>query len=423
MKKRLLLLLFLTSLLGGNILLAQNLQVRGTITDLQTGDGLPGASVVVQGTTIGAITDIDGKYSIEVPSNESVLVFSFVGYVSESIPVNGQTVIDMKLSPDIKKLDEVVVIGYGVQKKKLTTGANLNVKGETIQALKTTNAMDALKGITPGVNITQTNAQPGAKTKVNIRGIGTTGNSEPLYLVDGVIQGNIDYLSPSDIESIDVLKDAASAAIYGSKGANGVVLVTTKQGRRNMKAQITYDGYWGLQNVYKMPDLLNAKEYALIMDESVVNQGLAPHNFAQLVPDWDKIQSGEWEGTNWFKKMRVVDAPVQSHALNITGGAEKSTYSMGASYIDQEGIFGKQSNSFLKRLNLRLNSEYVLFSKGNNDIITVGENLTFTNTKTNTIRQGNIYWNDVHNSVVTSPFLPLYDEKGKYHMPIAWDPT
>jgi TonB-linked SusC/RagA family outer membrane protein len=423
MKKRLLLFLFMSSLFGLNCLLAQTLKVTGTITDASTGDVLPGASVVVQGTTVGVISDIDGKYSIELPSAEGTLVFSFIGYNTETVLVKGQTVVDMKLVPDVKKLDEVVVIGYGVQKKKLTTGANLNVKGEKIQALNTTTAMDALKGITPGVNIIQTNAQPGAKAKVYIRGIGTTGDSNPLYIVDGVIQGNIDYLNPSDIESLDVLKDAASAAIYGSRGANGVILVTTKQGKKNTKAQVTYDGYTGWQNVYKKPDLLNAQEYALIMDEAVVNQGLAPHNFAALVPDWDRIETGEWKGTNWFDEMMVNDAPIQSHALSVIGGAEKSTYSLGASYIGQEGVFGKQSNSFYNRTNLRLNTENVIFSKGSNDIIILGENLTYTNTKNNAIRQGNIYWNDVHNAVVTSPFLPLYDDDGEYHMPIAWDPT
>lgn len=406
-----------------NSAVKQTFRVTGKVTDAGTGEALLGVNIVVQGTTQGVVTDLDGNYALDLPNGNATLVFSFIGYASQTVAVSGRNVIDIQLAADTKSLEEVVVVGYGVQKKKLTTGANLNVKGDQIQELNTTSPMDALKGITPGVNITQSNGQPGAGSKVYIRGIGTTGDASPLFIVDGVAQGNIDYLNPSDIESIDVLKDAASAAIYGSRAANGVILVTTKQGRKNMKPVITYDGYTGWQNVYKKPDLLNAKEYALIMDEGNVNQGLAPHNFSQLVPNWDIIESGEWKGTNWFEEMMVKNAPVQSHALGIQGGSEKSTYSIGASYIDQEGIFGKQSNSFYKRLNLRLNTENTLLSKNNRDILTIGEKLTYTRTNNNSIRQGNIYWNDVHNALTASPFLPIYDEQGKYSMPIAWDPT
>jgi TonB-linked SusC/RagA family outer membrane protein len=352
-----------------------------------------------------------------------ILVFSFIGYQVLEFPVNGRSSIDVSMVVDVKALDEIVVVGYGVQKKKLTTGANFNVKGEQIQGLNTTSTMDALKGITPGVSITQTNGQPGAASKVYIRGMGTTGDATPLYIVDGVTQSNIDYLSPSDIESMDVLKDAASAAIYGSRAANGVILVTTKQGKKNMKPTVSYDGYTGWQNVYKEPDLLNAKEYAFIMDESRVNSGLAPHDYATLVPRWAEIQDGTWNGTNWFKEMEVKNAPIQSHTLSIQGGSEKTTYSMGASYLDQDGIFGKQSDNYYKRATIRLNTENVLYSKGSRDILLIGENLTYSKTQNNAIRQGNIYWNDVHNSLVSNPFLPLYDENGKYSMPIAWDPT
>jgi TonB-linked SusC/RagA family outer membrane protein len=406
---------------GANVM--QNVKVSGKVTDAVTGEALLGVNIVVEGTTIGVVSDIDGNFSIEVPSANAKLVFSFVGYTTQSVAVNGQTVLNVALATDAKSLEEVVVVGYGVQKKKLTTGANLNVKGETIQSLKTTSAMDALKGITPGVNITQSNGQPGAGSKVYIRGIGTTGDAAPLYIVDGVSQGNIDFLNPSDIESIDVLKDAASAAIYGSRAANGVILVTTKQGKKNMKPSISYDGYYGVQNVYKTPDVLNAKEYAFIMDESVVNQGLAPHNFANLVPNWDKIASGEWEGTNWFEEMRVKDAPIQSHALGIQGGTEKTIYSIGASYLSQDGIIGKQTDPYYKRMNLRLNTENILFTKGNRDILTIGEKLNYSRTSNNPIRQGGIYWNDVHNALTASPFLAIYDDKGKYTTPIAWDPT
>lgn len=401
----------------------QNFRVTGKVTDAATGEALLGVNVVVQGTTQGVVTDLDGNYSLDLPNENSTLVFSFIGYVTQTIPVAGQNVIDVALATETQSLEEVVVVGYGVQKKKLTTGANLNVKGERIAELNTTSPMSALKGITPGVNITQSNGQPGAGSKVYIRGIGTTGDASPLFIVDGVAQGNIDYLNPNDIESIDVLKDAASAAIYGSRAANGVILVTTKQGRKNMKPTITYDGYMGWQNVYKKPDLLNAQQYAYIMDEGNVNQGLTPHNFSQLVPNWDQIAGGEWKGTDWFEEMMVRNAPVQNHSLGIQGGSEKTIYSIGASYLDQDGIFGRQSDSYYKRINLRLNTENILFSKNDLDMLTLGEKLTYTRTSNNAIRQGNIYWNDVHNSLVASPFLPLRDSTGNYSMPIPWDPT
>ena len=395
--------------------------ITGTVTDTN-GEAVIGANVSEKGTTNGTITDMTGKYSINVTTSPTTLVFAALGYLQQEVAVSGQGVIDVQLQPEEKTFDEVVVVGYGTTKKKLVTGANLNVKGEDIQALNTSTAMDALKGITPGVNIVQNNAQPGAMNKINIRGIGTTGDSNPLFIVDGVSTGNIDYLSPSDIESIDVLKDAASAAIYGSRAANGVVLVTTKQGKKNLKPVITYDAYYGIQNIYKEPDLLNAKEYAFIMNEAVVNGGGAPIDYSTIVPRWSEIEAGTYEGTNWFKEMMVENAPIQNHSVNIQGGGERSTYSIGASFFDQDGVFGKQTNSFYKRFNLRLNSNHSLISKGNMDVVSLGQTLTYTKTKNNGVRQGNIYWNDVHNALVTSPFLPIYDTTGIYHKTIdGWN--
>jgi TonB-dependent starch-binding outer membrane protein SusC len=412
----------LVVLTPNNINAVQTFKVTGKVVDAITGEALLGVNIIVEGTTLGVVTDSDGNYSLDAPSANASLVFSFIGYTTQTVSIGGRNAIDVKLEPDTKSLEEVVVVGYGVQKKKLTTGANLNVKGDQIESMKTPTVMDALKGITPGVSITQNNGQPGASNKIYIRGQGTTGSSNPLYIVDGVVQGGIDYLSPNDIASIDVLKDAASAAIYGTRGANGVILVTTKQGHRNMKPIITYDGYYGVQNVYKKPDLLNAKEYMLIMDEAVVNAGGSPHDWATIVPDYAKIQSGEWNGTNWFDEMTVKNAPIQSHAVGIQGGSDKIIYSFGASTFDQDGILGKQSDSYYKRKNIRLNTEYSLFSKPAFDVLKLGENITYTKTNSNAIRQGNIYWNDVHNALVSSPLNQVYDENGNYTKVInAWN--
>ncbi len=402
---------------------AQGRTITGVITD-DGGVPLPGVNVVVKGTTTGTITDLNGKFSINVLGNETTLSFTYVGYVGQEIQVGTQTTINVTLKEELQQLNEVVVIGYGVQKKKLNTGATLNVGGETIQNLKTNSPMDALKGITPGMSIIQNNGMPGAGTRVTIRGIGTNGDAKPLYVVDGVVVGDIDYLSPSDIESVDVLKDAASSAIYGSRAANGVVLVKTKTGSLDQKTVVTYDAYYGVSNVYKKVDLLDAKQYMMIMDESQTNGGRKPYNWAQDIPDYDRIMSGQWNGTNWFDEMLNKNAPVVSHAINITGGSKLNTYSLGGSYYSQEGILGKQSNNMFERLNLRLNTTFIIWEKNGNNILSVGENLTYTNTKKPTFRQGNIYWNDLHNALVTNPLMPVYDSTGAYHKTLDnWNPN
>ncbi len=412
---------------GFLVLHAQEFVVSGTIYDANTKAPLLGATVSVKGTTNGTVTDLDGKYSLTVNTND-ILVVDYLGYLREEVAVNGQTTVDINLSPDIAALDQVIVIGYGVQKKKLNTGATLNKSGEELQELNTTSAMDALKGLSPGVSITQNNGLPGAGNKVYIRGIGTLGSANPLYVVDGVAVGNIDYLNSSDIESLDILKDGASCAIYGSRGANGVVLVTTKQGKKGQAAIVDYNGYYGIQNVYKGPDLLNAKQYAEFAQLSTINAGLPEIDFASQVPDWDAIESGAWDGTNWFDEIRETNAPVQNHALNISGGSESSTYALGASYFDQQGILGKQANNDYRRINFRLNSEHTLYEKNGRKIV-VGERLTYTNEHKPTIRTGNIYWSDVHSMLVASPFLPMWapedadpeHQAAPYHDPIRWD--
>ena len=224
--------LLVLAILFANQALAQSneKQISGTVTEAETGETLPGVSISVQGTTNGTVTSIDGTFNLTV-SEDDVLQVSFVGFIAQQVPVAGKTNFTIALEPDVVGLEEVVVVGYGVQKKKLLTGATVQVDGEDLQKRNTTSALQALQGQTPGVQITSTSGQPGAGLKVTIRGLGTIGNSGPLYVVDGVQTGDISYLNNADIESIDVLKDAASAAIYGSRGANGVVLITTKRGR------------------------------------------------------------------------------------------------------------------------------------------------------------------------------------------------
>lgn len=388
----------------------ESVTITGTVTEAGTDTPLPGVSILIKGTTTGAVTDIEGKYSITANTGD-VLVFSFMGYSPQEFTVGAVTVINVQLTESSYDLDELVVIGYGVQKKKLNTGATLNLGGEDIQQLNTTSTMDALKGLSPGVSITQNNGIPGAGNKIYIRGIGTIGNANPLYIVDGIAVGDIDNLSPSDIESIDVLKDAASAAIYGSRGANGVILVTTRKGRKSAEPIVNLSTYYGIQNVYKGPDLLNAQEYLEVQNIAYENSGGTLPDFENDVPYWDQISSGEYKGTNWFEEITDKNAPVQSYALNVAGGSETSTYSLGASYYNQQGILGKQANNDYKRLNFRLNSEHVIYKlSADRNLITLGENFTYTNEKNPTIRSGGIYWSDIHNMVVANPLLPMYAE-------------
>ena len=390
--------------------------VKGVVTSSADGFPLIGVNVVQKGTTNGTVTDLDGNYTLNVPTN-SEIEFSYIGFLNQSIKVSsGQNMYNVILREDSQALDEVVVVGYGVQKKKLVTGATVQVSGDNLQKLSTTSALTALQSQTPGVNITQSSGQPGEGFKVNIRGLGTVGNSSPLYVIDGVAGGSLNNLNPSDIESIDVLKDAASAAIYGARAANGVILVTTKQGKAG-KTVASYDGYYGFQYMAKKPDLLNAREYMSIMDEVRFNEGNATYDWANLLPtnQYNSIMDGSWNGTDWIDETYNKAAPTQNHAINITGGNDQSKFSLGFSYASQEGILGKPVQSDYERYTARINSDHVLLKGDGYDIIKVGETLNFNYNTKSGIAIGNIYWNSIHNLLVGNPLLPAYDAEGNYY--------
>lgn len=392
-----------------NEIVQQTKKIKGTVTDAM--GPIIGANVLEKGTTNGVITDIEGNFSLNVHPG-SILVISFIGYQPQEIVVGTQSVFSIQLKEDTEILDEVVVVGYGVQKKKLVTGATVQVKGDDIAKLNTTNALGALQSQTPGVSITANNGQPGEGFKVNIRGLGTVGNSSPLYVIDGVAGGDINNLNPADIEAVDVLKDAASAAIYGARAANGVILVTTKQGKLG-KMSISYDGYVGWQNVYKNPNLLNAKEYMAVVDEVSFNEGGSLNDWEALLGKrvYNMIQDG-WNGTDWFEAIREKNAVTQNHAINLTGGNEMSKFSAGFSYTEQNGILGKPYASAYDRYTARMNSDHVLLKGKDRDIIKIGENINFYYSEKNGLGQGNIFWNDVHNVLAACPLLPLYNEDG-----------
>lgn len=381
----------------------QQFTVKGTVLD-SNGQPLPGASIIEKGTNNGAQTDFDGKFTLNVSSKNAVLVVTFIGFTTQEVAVNGQATIGITLKEDIASLDEVVVIGYGTQKKALVTGANLQVKGEDLENRNTVNVLQALQGQTPGVQITSTSGQPGSGMKFVIRGIGSIGDISPLYVVDGIITGDVSYLSNSDIESVSVLKDAASAAIYGAQSSNGVVLITTKKGKKGKAGQITFDQYYGLQSVARKVDLLNAKEYATIINESAVNSGKAPYfTNAQI--------TALGNGTNWMDKMFVDNAPTKNTNLGFSGGSESSVYSGGLSYLGQEGVVGGKDLSNYERFGFRFNSEHKLYK----DVVTIGENLSFTYVKNNGIAVGGQYNNTLRSAFSASPLLPMYDENGDFY--------
>lgn len=416
-KVKILFLMMVMCLMGGLNALAQTLVVKGTITDASNGDPVPFATVVVEGTSVWATTQSDGTYEIDSPVN-GVLTVSILGYAETKVNVDGRKEVNIQLAPEFDALSESVVIGYGVQQKKLVTGSTVQVKGDDLTRLSTNSALGALQSQSPGVQITQNSGQPGQGFKVNIRGIGTIGDSSPLYVIDGVAGGDINALNPADIESIDVLKDAASAAIYGARAANGVVLVTTRSGKEG-RAIVSYDGYVGAQYIANMPDILDAKQYMEIQDLARKNEGADPYDWAGLLPAdlYKKIQSGEWKGTNWVKEMYNKGALTQNHSVNVVGGSADSKYSIGFSYTGQDGILGynkiEPMNAEYKRYTFRVNSDHVVIKRNGLDILKVGETLNYSYGTNNGIAEGDIYWNSLHNAIVANPLLPVYKYDGK----------
>lgn len=353
-----------------NLCLIAQKNVSGVVID-EGKQPVTGVSVIVKGTAVGMVTDVNGKYSITVPAGSNALLFSFIGYVTQEIPVGDRTIIDVVLAEDLQTLDEVVVVGYGVQKKSDLTGASISVSSEKLKGSMVANLDQALQGRAAGVTAVYTSGQPGSAVSINIRGQGTlrASASQPLYVIDGVPVQNVSQsgfsvglggslgngsvqtfsglsgINPSDILSMEILKDASATAIYGSRGANGVVLITTKGGKTG-EAKFTYDGYYGIQDQVARLDLMNLRE------------------FAQYNTDWAAETSGkdprvEYQdpsilgtGTDWQESLYRT-SPMQSHQISATGGAEKVRYYVSGSYFTQDGtVLGTDFNRFSGRVNL-----------------------------------------------------------------------
>ncbi|MEI6575331.1 MAG: TonB-dependent receptor [Bacteroidota bacterium] len=368
------LLLTLITLLGTSSLFAQKTyDYSGTVSD-KTGETLPGVSVVFKGTTIGVSTDIQGKFKLTSTKSEDVLIFSFVGYVKQEVSAKAGVPLKIVLEPSSVVLNEFVVIGYGVQKKSVVTGAISQVKAGDLEHMPVLRIEQALQGRTTGLTIANSSGQPGASSTVRVRGTTTINNSNPLYVVDGVPvdNGGIDYLNSDDIESIEVLKDAASAAIYGTRAASGVIIVTTKKGKKAGTStgpggfQVSFNSYIGTQKPAKKLDLLNATQYATLRNEAAVNGGGSiifqnPESFGS--------------GTDWQSTIFNNNAGIANYELSVSGGNEKSTYYTSMGYYNQEGVVASSISNY-KRLNLRFNSTHKL-----KDWLRFGNNIGYSHIK------------------------------------------
>ena len=373
---------------------AQGLQVKGVVTSADDGQPIPGVSVVAKGTTNGTITDIDGNYSLNV-AGSSTLVYSFIGLTSQEIAVNNRNTINVVLSTTSENIDEVVVVGYGTQKKSVITGAISSVKAKDLEKVAPGRIDQALQGRVSGVTIASNSGQPGDAATIRVRGITTFGSgNNPLWVVDGVVvdAGGIGYLNQEDIESIEVLKDAASAAIYGTRAATGVIMVTTKKGSAG-KLSVNYSGLYGSSAPAKVLNLLNATQYGTLMNERSVAGG------GNLVfPNLSTLGTG----TDWQKAIFNNNAQRYSHEISISGGNDKSTFYLSFGIQDQEGIVATDISNF-KQENFRLNSTHKI-----SKVFTFGQTLGYTHQKQLGIGNTNSeYGGPLSSAINLDPITPL----------------
>lgn len=368
--------------------------VQGKVVD-STGEPLIGVSVTVKGSMEGTVTDVDGSYSITT-TNSSSLTFSYLGFKPQTIAIGNQKTINITLVEDPTTMDEVIVVGYGVMKKSDVTGAISSIKSESLERQPVANVAQALQGLATGVNVTSNSGAPGGSVSVRVRGIGTVNNSDPLYVVDGMPVSNIDYLSINDIQSTEILKDASSTAIYGSRGANGVVLITTKQGKAG-RTIVTLDAYWGVNKVHNNLKLLNGPEWYDLQTEI---------NKVRTKPIDLSLVNRE-TSTDWMKEITRT-APIQSYNLGVSGGmADEYTYNLGINYINQEGTIKKTD---FDRLSYRQNIEKTIIKK----ILNLGTNLNISQSKTNRILEGSNTVGIINSAIKLEPVVPVRDENGDY---------
>ncbi len=386
--------------------------VSGVVTSSTDGQPLPGVAVMVKGTSTGTVTGIDGEYKISVPQ-DGTLVYSFIGFATQEVLVGGQTTINVVLEEETAMLEDLVVIGYGVQKKSVVTAAISKVTAEDLEGKTRLRAEDALKGMAAGVNVTSASGQPGSKSMIRIRGIGTINNSEPLYIIDGMPtdQDGMEAVNPNDIESMEVLKDAASGAIYGARAANGVILVTTKKGKKG-KSNINYNFSTGWQSAWRHRDVTGATDYALLQNEKYVNGGQEPlyDDPYNLVDDnGDKI---EGFGTDWQKLLFNDNAPITQHDLSVSGANDKVNYYLSLGYINQEGIVGGNfGHSNYDRLTIRSNNQFNIIddSAERNFLnkLDLGANISYMRVHNTGIDTNSTWGSPLGSALYLAPTLPV----------------
>lgn len=352
-----------------NVLAIQPIKVTGKVTDANSGEVLPGVNILIEGTNTGTTTDINGEFSINVPDATTTLLFSYIGYNSEKIEMNGQSTLNITLSPDIQKLDEVVVIGYGSQKQRDLTGAIATVKSDDIQRLPSTSMSEALQGLAPGVQVVNSDGKPGSSVNVRIRGIGTLGNATPLYVVDGYpVEDQAGYINPDDIASMSILKDASAIAIYGSRASNGVVMITTKRGSSDGMV-VDFSSSWSNQFAPKKLEVMNAQQFAA----TAVEVGEA-NGVLDIPAAWyglpANITSIDWQDEVFNNALR------QDYSLSVRGGNDKTKAALSLGFVDHQGITYK---SFYKRYNVGFNVDHKIGTRIN---VTSSLKYAFSNSET-----------------------------------------
>lgn len=380
--------------------------VTGKVIDADSKEPIIGASIQVKGTSTGTMSDLDGQFKIILKDKNASLQVSYVGYKTVLQPLNGKTSIIISLQESTQELDQVVVIGYGVQKKSDLTGAITSVKADEIAKLPTTNVMQAIQGKAAGVEIVQNSGAPGASSTVRIRGMGTINNSDPLYVVDGIPMDNIDYLSADDIESMEILKDASSAAIYGSRAANGVVLVVTKSGKNSRKIlNVNFNAYLGWQESWKDPGLMDKQDFAYYSD--FVNN-------LNIVTDYDAV-TGQMKvkpetqelidkGVDWWDELSR-SALMQKYNIALYGGNDKLNYYVSGNYQNTDGIV-KESNYERKSFNGKMNAKLL-------KNLTLGTNLTYAREDRRVVGEGT--WGVIKTAINYNPLTPIYDQNESYN--------
>ena len=386
-------------------------EVSGTVTD-KNGEPLIGVGVTLQGTTTGAITDENGHYSLNVPSLDTIIEFAYLGFSTYSTAVGKRNVIDVELSEDVQYLDEVVVVGYGTQKKVNLTGSVSMVTSEDMASRPISNVTSGLQGLLPGVTVVNPTGQPGSSsTSIRVRGVGTIGNSNPLILIDGV-EGDLESLNPDDIESVSVLKDAASSAIYGARAANGVLLITTKKldDAGSAKARVTFGAYFGMQTPTRLPEMADAIEYMTLDNEARSNVGTSAAWFQE---DFDAVTNGtdpnHFGNTDWIGAVLNDYAPQQNYNVTINGNVGSSGYMLSYRYFDQKGLtVGNSTGEKRHNIRFKINTKLI-------DRLTLSSNIGYTSSKVtapvNSLTSGG---GAIYSAMRIAPNAPIYYTDGSW---------